>query len=70
MQTADELMCLSKISKRVVKSNVNVVNAQCFYPFKANIETTALQGPDQFVDQLVSKWSASGQKVVTIWGPY
>ena len=42
----DELMCLSKISKRVVKSNVNVVNAQCFYPFKANIETTALQGPD------------------------
>ena len=30
----------------LVKPNVNVDNAQCFYPFKANIETTAFQGPD------------------------
>ena len=25
---------------------VNVANAQCFYPFKENIETIALQGQD------------------------
>ena len=51
VQTADELMYLSKISQRVASSVVKVYFkccqfAQCFYAFKANIETNALQGPD------------------------
>ena len=54
-------MCISQISKRAscigtmesIKSDVNVANAQCFYPFEANIETTAVWSVLHFV------WSES-----------
>ena len=36
-----------------IKSDVNVANAQCFYPFEANIETTAVWSVLHFV------WSES-----------
>ena len=47
---ADELMCLSIFVQKnltssigimeSIKSDVNVANGQCDYPFEANIETT------------------------------